>query len=131
MDRPKIGIGVIVWKNDKFLLGKRKNAHGEDTWSFPGGHLEYGESWTDCAKREVEEETNLKIKNLTFFDVTNDVFYHEKKHYVTIFMASEYESGELKNREPDKCDQWVWADWEHLPENLFLPIVDLLKQRRN
>ena len=40
---PKVGVGVIVRKGDKFLLGKRQGAHGEGTWAFAGGHLEFGE----------------------------------------------------------------------------------------
>jgi len=43
-ERPKVGVGVIIVKNNKILFGKRKNAHGEGSWSFPGGHLEFKES---------------------------------------------------------------------------------------
>ena len=53
--RPKIGVGVIVNKDNKVLLLQRKNAHGEGTWCFPGGHLEFNEEIEDCVKREVEE----------------------------------------------------------------------------
>lgn len=42
--RPYIGVAVIVVRDGRVLLGKRKNAHGAGTWQFPGGHLEYGES---------------------------------------------------------------------------------------
>jgi 8-oxo-dGTP diphosphatase len=41
--RPLIGVAVIVMKDDRVLLGKRKNSHGADTWAFPGGHLEFNE----------------------------------------------------------------------------------------
>ena len=60
--RPKVGVGVIVTKNSRVLLGKRKGAHGEATWCFPGGHLEFREKLEDCAKRETLEETGVKIK---------------------------------------------------------------------
>jgi 8-oxo-dGTP diphosphatase len=126
--RPKVGIGVIVNKEGKILLGKRLNAHGEGSWSFPGGHLEFGESWEACARREVMEETNLSIKNLRFYNVTNDIFTDEEKHYITIFMTGDYEAGELKNLEPHKCEKWAWFNWENLPENLFLPIRNLKKR---
>lgn len=63
-ERPKVGIGVIVRKEGKVLLGKRKNSHGAGSWAFPGGHLEYGESWEECARREVKEETGIAIKNM-------------------------------------------------------------------
>jgi len=129
--RPKVGVGVAVIKEGKVLLGKRKNAHGEGTWSFPGGHLEYKESWEDCAIRETLEETGLTIKNVRFGTVTNDVFYEEQKHYITIIMLSDYESGELQLMEPDKCYKWEWFTWENLPDSLFLSIENLLKDNYN
>ena len=55
-------------------------------WAPPGGHIEFGESFEECAAREVFEETGLIIKNPSFYDMTNDVFEKEHKHYVTIFM---------------------------------------------
>ena len=65
-NRPLIGIAVIVVKDNRVLLGKRKNAHGAGSWAFPGGHLEFNEFIEACAVREVFEETGLKIKNLRF-----------------------------------------------------------------
>jgi len=101
--RPKVGVGVILIKDGKVLMGKRKNAHGKGTWSFPGGHLEFNESWSDCAKRETFEESNLKIKKVRLATVTNDIFELEGEHYITLFMRADYDSGELKIMEPDKC----------------------------
>lgn len=130
-NRPKVGIGVIVKKDSKILLGKRTNAHGEGTWSFPGGHLEFGESWEECARREVMEETNLAIKNIKYHAATNDIFQDEQKHYITIFMESDYASGELTNMEPHKCEKWDWFSWDNLPVNLFLPIRNLKRLTPN
>jgi|SaaInlV_150m_DNA_4_1039716.scaffolds.fasta_scaffold174395_2 ADP-ribose pyrophosphatase YjhB (NUDIX family) len=39
MERPKVGIGVIIKKKDKVLLLKRINKHGSNSWCFAGGHL--------------------------------------------------------------------------------------------
>jgi 8-oxo-dGTP diphosphatase len=125
--RPEIGVGVIVRKDNVVLLGRRKNSHGDGTWSFPGGHLERNESVTDCARREVLEETGLRIGNLSQGPYTNDIFEREAKHYVTLFVISDYESGELTVREPEKCDAWKWFEWHNLPDPLFLPIQNLIK----
>lgn len=62
----------------------------------PGGHLEYGESFAECAKREVLEETGLEVGNVKFLAATNDVF-GEGKHYVTIFVTCTITG---KNNEP-------------------------------
>jgi 8-oxo-dGTP diphosphatase len=127
--RPKVGVGVIVLKDGKVLLGKRKNAHGEGSWSFPGGHLEFKESFEACASREVMEETGIKIKNIRLGTVTNDIFEKEGKHYITIFMVCDYDSGTVKNMEPEKCERWEWFSWDKMPKPLFVPIENLLKQK--
>ncbi len=48
---PKIGVGVLIIRDGKLLLGRRKGSHGAATWSAPGGHLEYGETPEACARR--------------------------------------------------------------------------------
>jgi len=130
-ERPKIGIGVCVIKDGKVLFGKRKNAHGQGSWCFPGGHLELNENIEDCAKREVLEETGLSIKNLRFGPYTNDIFEKEGKHYATLFVIADYDSGELKLMEPEKCEKWDWFKWEELPQPLFLSVQNLLKGKYN
>ncbi|MBI2514615.1 NUDIX domain-containing protein [Candidatus Wolfebacteria bacterium] len=127
-NRPKVGVGVIVMKDGKVPLGKRRGSHGEGSWCLPGGHLEFGESWEDCAKREVTEESGVTIKNIRFGAATNDIFEEEGKHYITIYMLADWDSGELKITEPEKWDKWDWFEWGKFPEPLFIPLCNLLKQ---
>jgi 8-oxo-dGTP diphosphatase len=127
-NRPYIGVAAIVIKDGKVLLGKRKNSHGEGTWQFPGGHLEFNESIENCARREVFEETGIKIKNIRLGPYTNDIFDKEQKHYITLFAISDYDSGVLELREPEKCERWAWFEWSKLPAPSFLPIINLKKQ---
>jgi 8-oxo-dGTP diphosphatase len=110
------------------LLGQRKGAHGTGTWAFPGGHLELGESIEACAQREVLEETGLKVGNIRHQAFTNDIFTRENKHYATLFVRADYESGEPGIMEPDKCDQWAWFSWGQFPSPLFLSLKNLLAQ---
>jgi 8-oxo-dGTP diphosphatase len=124
---PRIGIGVFIFKNSTFLMGKRMGAHGEGSWSVPGGHLEFGESFVDTAKREALEETGVTIKNVRFGALTNDVFAKEGKHYITIWMLSDWESGEPAILEPDKFVDQGWFKFDTLPETLFLPWNQLLQ----
>jgi len=130
-ERPKVGIGVCIVKDRKVLLGKRKNVHGEGDWCFPGGHLEYGESWEACARRETTEEVGIKIRDVHFSIVTNDIFEKDEKHYITLYMVAVYASGEVVLREPEKCECWEWFDWSNLPSPIFLPIQNALKQGFN
>ena len=50
---------VIIFDNDKVLLGEKTSGY-----EIPGGHVDYLEDEKDCARREITEETGLKIKNL-------------------------------------------------------------------
>lgn len=128
---PRTGIGIIILKEGKILLGKRLGAHGEGEFSLPGGHLEHLESFEACATREVFEETGLKIKNIQFVSLTN-IRSFAPKHYVNISFSCEWQSGIPTVREPDKCVSWQWYDFDSLPSPLFLPtkvaIHNYLKQ---
>lgn len=121
----RVGIGCFVWRDNKFLMIKRLGAHGAGTWSVPGGHLEFGESWEDCAAREVKEETGIEITNQRLLATTNDFFPIENKHYVTIWIESDWLSGDEKIMEPDKCTELAWRDFADLPKDLFLPWQNL------
>jgi 8-oxo-dGTP diphosphatase len=124
---PRVGVGVIIRNNGKVIMGKRKNAHGDGSWCFAGGHLEFGESWDKCAEREISEEIGVKVENIHFGTVTNDFFEKDEKHYVTIIMVCDYVSGEVKVLEPEKSECWKWFSWDSLPEPLFIPIQNLRK----
>ena len=52
---------VILFKDDKVLLGEKLSGY-----EIPGGHTDYLEDEKDCARREIQEETGLKVKNLHF-----------------------------------------------------------------
>ncbi|HEX8946922.1 MAG TPA: NUDIX hydrolase [Candidatus Paceibacterota bacterium] len=125
--QPKVGVGVAIVRDGKLLLGKRKGSHGAGEWSFPGGHLEYGESWEVCGAREVLEETGLAAEELRFIGVTNDIFPEAEKHYITLFMTGTAR-GEPELREPEKCEEWGWFPIDDLPQPLFPPIVHLLEK---
>lgn len=118
----EVGVGVFIMRNNKILLLKRKGTYGRGTWATPGGHLEFKESFEECAKREVREEVGIKIKNQLFLAVTNDVLEEEGKQCIAIFMKSEDFEGEPENKEPERCEELGWFSWEHLPEPLFEPV---------
>lgn len=116
----RVGIGVLVVdKKGKILLGRRKSEHGQNTYSLPGGHLEYGESFEECAKRELREETSLESSDFEVISLSNRISY--SKHYVTIGLIAKNYKGSAKVMEPDKCEGWVWYNKDSLPEPLFEP----------
>jgi 8-oxo-dGTP diphosphatase len=122
---PRVGVGVIVMRAGRLLLGQRIGSHGAGTWALPGGHLEFGESIEDCARREVHEETGLDIEIVKRGPYTSDVFTDEHKHYVTLFVLAHSGAGEPVVREPTKCARWQWFRWSELPQPLFQPLATL------
>ncbi len=122
----KIGVGVMIFKDGKILFKKRKMSHGTGEYSFTGGHLEFMESFEDCAKRETLEEAGIHIKNIRLNCVSNLKVY-APKHYIDIEVIADWESGEPEVMEPEKNDGWEWRSLDDIPEPLFYPCTLALK----
>lgn len=151
LGRPKVGVGVVVLspaltgetdttRTQRCIwAGRRKGSHGSSTLALPGGHLEYGESWTECAIREVQEEMGLTLSSVEYLHVTNDIMRQDKKHYITIFMMGELQDPvhqRPQNLEPEKCEGWEPYKLSDLldmvdRDELFLPLENLLKDMPN
>src|SRR6185295_3357398 len=116
--QPKVGVGVMVLKEGRVLLSKRRGSHGAGEYSFPGGHLEYLESFEQCARREIAEECGIEVHNLRFQLLANTKVY-APKHYVHVGLIADWLAGEPKVLEPDKAESWGWYALEALPQPMF------------
>jgi 8-oxo-dGTP diphosphatase len=134
----RVGVGVLLKRNKRIVAGIRKGSHGAGTLALPGGHLEYGESWSTCGSREVMEEVGVVLDeaHMNLLAVSNDPMPAENKHYITLFMATAIPSdAKLKNLEPHKCEGWreyswddiVTANWDGL---LFGPLKNLVENEK-
>jgi 8-oxo-dGTP diphosphatase len=111
---------MIKNKNDEILLGLRRSPYGQGTWSFPGGHLEFGETMAAAAIRETREETGLEVSELELVSLADEMGSLNKgKHYVNVGFLAHFVSGEAKLTEPEKWERWEWFDLEKLPEPIF------------
>jgi len=119
-DIVKVGLGVIIEKDGKILIGKRIGSHAP-YYSIPGGHLEPGETFEQGAMREIKEETNLDINDPQVIAVTNNLetFEKEKIHYISVILLVKDFNGVPKVMEPDKNESWQWIDPQALPEPHF------------
>ncbi len=124
-----VGVGVLIVKDNKVLLGKRKGEFGKGSWTCPGGKLEFGEKLGDCVKRETKEETGLDVEMAKFISAVNDIVYG--KHYVTLNVKAEIVGGTLKVAEPEKFEEWRWFDFSALPSPLFIPAKGTIKTYLN
>ena len=118
--RPKVGVGVYILnnKNQVLLLQEQRRDSGV-TWAPPGGHLELGEEFLDCVKRETKEESNLDLLDAELWAINNNISL-PLWHYVNLdFLAKDYK-GDPKIMEPKKCLQIGWFDLNNLPQPLLL-----------
>lgn len=116
--RPAVGVGVMLKKGNSVLLGRRKGAHGEGSYGWPGGGLAFSESLSDAVKREAFEEAGINVLSMELICVSNIIEYG--RHYIDFeFMVTEFE-GDPENKE-EFSSNWVWYDLDELPSPLFKP----------
>ncbi len=121
----KVACEIFILKNNRLLLGKRKNCYGAGSWGLPGGHLEYGEKLIDCARRELQEELGIQDATLTLATIVDDP--REDQHYVHVTFKLENFEGTIALKEPDRCEEWKFFPIADLPENIFIGHQKILK----
>lgn len=129
-----VGVGVMILKEGKVLLGRRNDdpekadseLEGEGTWTMPGGKMEFGENFEEAAAREVLEETGIVLdkSKLRIISLSNDKT--DKAHFVTIGFLYEGDVGEPKTMEPEEIVEWKWFDLAKYPLKIFFPSEKIL-----
>ena len=123
--RPVVGVGIVIWRDDKVLLVKRKNPPRAGEWGLPGGKQKLGETIMQAAVREAREETGLDITPLgiiTAIDaITRDKAKKIEFHYTIIDVAAE----SLEGKPAAKTDalEVRWAKLEEVEKLCAWPEV--------
>lgn len=116
-----IGCCVIVQNADRhILLAKRKNGYKAGYYGLPGGRVEGSELLTDCALRELREETDLQAVHLQYLGVVRewqeDFPADAPNSFVHfVFLCREWEGTPI-TKEPEKAALWEWYDPNNLPD---------------
>lgn len=127
LDVPRLGVGVVVNRGGRYLLGLRRSERGDGTWSTPGGEVRPAESILDCALRELREETDLDGERPRVIAQSIDLL-DDARPWQSIFVAVDVTAGdEPRLREPAKCKAWGWFDPTALPRPLFAPVAGVLE----
>ena len=106
---PKVGVGVLVVRDDQVLLCKRCGRHMNGLYAAPGGHLEYGESFVECASREVKEETGYDVQLKGVRDILSGKRKSTRVRAVDVVFNGEVVGGEMQDSLEGKC-YWVQLD---------------------
>ncbi len=126
-------VDALIEKNGKILLIRRKIEPFKGKLALPGGHIEYGETVENAIKREVKEETNLKIKLIDILGVYSDPKRDPRGHRISIvFIAKPI--GKKLNAGSDALDIGFYNPEKLKKEDLafdhFKIIKDYLKYKK-
>ena len=132
--RPHIGVGILLIRDNKLLLVKRKYDPDAGYWSIPGGHLDLGERVEEAAEREAFEETGFKVKVSSLAGIINKIMYDKKGkieyHYVLLNYFVDQIEGD-PNQPPKAQDDALEAKFVPFQElkdyKLTLSLIELLK----
>ncbi|HSI69166.1 MAG TPA: NUDIX hydrolase [Gillisia sp.] len=124
MGRQEIGITVdaVIFVREerdlKLLLIKRNNDPFKDSWALPGGFLEDDEPLVDGARRELEEETGLKPKELWQIRAFGGPNRDPRGRIISIAFLGILESPE-EVKGSDDAGEARWFPLSNLPELAF------------
>jgi len=115
---PRLGVGVLVFRDERFLLIERGQEPNRGNWTLPGGKVEWGESVQDAAKRELWEECSLKADDyifLDYFELIDQGAGSLQFHYVVLDFMAEYSEGRLTAASDIRAAEWfVYEDLQRL-----------------
>jgi 8-oxo-dGTP diphosphatase len=112
-------VHLFLIRDSKVLLLRRFNTGYEDgKYSVIAGHLDGDEEIKAAAIREAREEAGIEISPLDL-QVVGVMHRKSNDERIDFFLAAASWSGEITNREPDRCDQWAWFDVDELPDNVI------------
>ena len=114
----------MITKGDEILVIDRQKKDWPG-FTFPGGHVERGESFTDAVIREVKEETGLTISKPQLCGI-KDWYDDEAFRYVVLLYKTEDYSGVLQSSDEGKV--W-WEDFKNL-SHLKLATSDMSEMLR-
>lgn len=112
-------VHLFLLKGTEILLLRRYNTGYEDgNYSVPAGHLDGQEEVKSAAIREAWEKCGIHLRPEDV-QVVGVMHRRDKDERIDFFLVATRWSGEIVNAEPDKCDELVWVDMDHLPANVI------------
>lgn len=112
---------LFLEKDGKFLLARRFNTGYQDgNYQLPAGHVEEGELPSEALVREMQEELGIDIapEDIELVHVSYRPKHDPTSDRVDFFFRAKKWEGEVRNMEPDKCDDLKWFVIGTFPENM-------------
>lgn len=120
-EHPLLGIGAIIFEDDRILMVERAGNPLKGYWSLPGGLVETGETLETAVKREILEETGLQVEPQQMFElferIMRDAQGQAEYHYVLLDYLCKVVGGTLQAG--DDVSRAEWVRREDLPSLLI------------
>lgn len=129
MGEPRVGVGVMIVKDGRVLMARRKSGQRPGWYGWIGGKLEFGETLQACAIREAREEAGIEIANLRLSCVSTIIV--QDQHWIDIEFQADVASGEPRAAAPDEIVEWAWYPLDDLPGPIFEPAQYALEAYRS
>jgi len=115
-----VRIRRIIDGEEKILLVHAKNFRRSEMYGLVAGFVETGETLEECVRREVAEETHLKVKNIRYFGSQSWPY----PSGIMIGFTADYDEGEVKIQE-EELSRAGWFGRSNMP-----PIPDKMSIAR-
>ena len=126
-----VSVHLLLVRGDMILLLRRYNTGYEDgNYSMVAGHVDGGEELKTAMTREAREEAGIEISP-SDLEVVGVIHSMTDKEYVHFFLKASVWSGEVTNKEPNKCDDLGWFDICDLPDNTVPYVRCAIENYRN
>jgi 8-oxo-dGTP diphosphatase len=111
--RPQLAVSGAIFRDGRVLVVRRARSPGKGFYSLPGGRVEFGESLHTALRREVDEETGLRIEILGLAGWREVLPANGGGgHYVIVSFAARWAAGEPVLN--DEHDDFKWIDPDRL-----------------
>ena len=101
-----VSAGVYLERDGKILILERAAGAMIGFWSLPGGLLDDGESPEDCARRELLEETGLRLAGPLTLVAVNKVFIYGRDA-IRLIYAADGAGGEVRLSHEHSAARWI------------------------
>lgn len=124
---------AVVERDGEYLMIKEGKPHVKNTWNIPGGGIEHGEDPVEAVKREVYEETGLKVEQVNGLKAVLTGNSSKDRHPVIVFLFSvDVEEGEPKPKMDEEVLEAKFVDEEEIEKmDLRNDITEIALERRD
>ncbi len=124
----RAAVYLLLFRDGKVLLSHRFNTGWQDgKYSLIAGHIDGNETVADAMIREAKEEAGIAIAREDMRVIHTMHRKSKDAEYIDFFLTAEKWKGELKNNEPQKCDELGWFPVEELPDTTLSYIAEVIR----